>query len=83
MTVFKIEGNITASTETELLGDMDWLATNYGTKIGEAQAFGESLSLRFAITENTYNDASTTLNALKTQFTTRLGTNWNMLVVQG
>ena len=72
MVEYIVIGKITSVDDTEMLDAMNWLATNYGGKMTNAQATGATKMLTFSITETAYNDAVATITAIKAQYTTRL-----------
>lgn len=69
---YSIAFNITSVDEAELLSAIVWVKDNHGTKVSDATADGTSFLFNGHIIELTYTDMTTTVSALKTQFTTRL-----------
>lgn len=74
MAEYRVYGVIEATDDPEMLSDLTWLKDNYGSKIGKADALSSGASKRtsFSLTEPTFDDAVTTLNALTTQFSGRI-----------
>lgn len=82
MTIFRIEGTVTSSTQAELLTTMNWFAANYGSKMGLGEASGADLTLRFGIDEDTYSNMSSTMSALQTEFGARLESSWRVTYIR-
>lgn len=70
MVEYQIYGTIIASDDAEMLSDLTWLKDNYGTIIVDANArnTGTEIKTDFSLIEPTFNEAVTTLNALKSQY---------------
>ena len=69
---------ITNETDQEMLDTVEWLRDNLSAKINNAQAQGVSKTVSVGITDTSFEDAVTTLLAMKAQFTTRLADSWNL-----
>lgn len=69
---FQIHGKITSADDAEMLSALEWLKDNYGLKITDAQGTGSTKKIGFGLLEVGFDEAVTTIAALKTQFSTRL-----------
>jgi len=75
---YHITFEITNADDSEMLTSLEWIKDNHGTKIHDADADGETKIITGELIESVFNDAVTTVSALKTQFTTRMGDKWSV-----
>ena len=68
---------ITNADKAEMLAAANWIATNHGAKVQRSQANRNRLEITVGLLDLTFNDAVATINALETEFTTRIE-DWNL-----
>lgn len=69
---FQTYCKVNEDDSSALLAAMQWLSINYGTKLHQAQAIGQSNVLTFTIIETLYVDAVATLTDMVSHFDTKL-----------
>lgn len=74
MVSFTVELKISSFDNSYMLDALEWIKTNYGTILDEAEAIGEKKEIVLNIPYDSYDDAVSTLIAFKTHFAERLET---------
>lgn len=75
---YQVVGEITSSTEGEALAVLQYLQTNYGTKINYANVNGQTLTTSIGIVPTNFNDMVAIVTDLKQTFSTRF-INWQII----
>ena len=72
MIEFMVNFKITETSKADLINSLDWLRTNYGSKIEKATASYTTLAIEGYTREATFSDAAISVASFDTQFGSKL-----------